>query len=157
MAKAVNTAPISAPKATLNILSDKGVILLLLILASCNHESQVGSFCCPVLPKPRLPIRQRVRRQSRYHWHLSIAVRPLAVISGQPLSCTSILFQPHKMVELRGTAPRSVTSILSPSTMTILLIQGYVYKVNGYFRNNRLSHRVAGRHIWHETYKTSEA
>jgi len=28
----------------------------------------VGSFCCPVLPEPRLPIRQR--GPFRYRWHL---------------------------------------------------------------------------------------
>src|SRR5690606_15925255 len=84
--------------------------------------SEMGGFCCPAPPGPRLPsVRQRVQRS--YRWHLGfgpITAVPCRAKAG-PLLRTSILVRPQQqrvhsssaalVVEAPGTAPGSVTSI----------------------------------------------
>src|SRR5207244_2634219 len=65
----------------------------------CGHAAfrgEVGGFCCPVPPEPRLSLMQR-QRAPHYHWHLSygpITAEPCRAKSVS-LPRVSSLCRPH--------------------------------------------------------------
>src|SRR3954469_3146594 len=84
-------------------------------------RGEVGGFCCPVPPEPRLSLMQR-QRAPHCHWHLWVS--PITAVQcrakGESLPRVSSLFRPHwpakpvaswEMVEAPGTAPGSTTLI----------------------------------------------